>query len=430
MRAMSRSGGRTVTKARIASFAFKLSFVVLAWVAPLGVGRKPRAQEAACGKLPTRTSSNAFEHGSTKYTNDGERRNYCTAPNRSAHKFSLAQCVAREVGTELCLPRRELFIVDASYELFRAHYGMSRAFSAAIAAGTADEALPALYGALLSLRRLLSTLAVDPHRHAVVFAFEGTRKDSPSFRKTLFPAYKANRAAAPPGISRAFPLYEQLVTALGFPAVSSLGFEADDVVAQLVRVATSSDEAVSATIVSADKDFQQLLKQDRVRIVRWDAKKSAYSELDEAAFRNQSGGGAKDALSPQQFADVLALMGDTADNIPGVAGIGPKTAQKLIATYGTLSAMYENIESVRPTRVRELLKTQKDNAELSLELAKLGTTQPPLGEFGSWRALQRKDADQVRCAELFRRVGLREPLLAELLDSANGENSARVTGAD
>ena len=221
-----------------------------------------------------------------------------------------------------------LYLVDASLYVFRAWHSMPDEFHD-------DEGHPvnAVHG---FARFLLELIERETPRHIAV-AFDEALETS--FRNDFYPPYKANREPAPDSLKRQFALCQRLTRALGLPVLSHGRYEADDLIGTLLmRQRAQGNHSV---IVSADKDLSQLLVEgdeqwDYARDQRWTA----------------SGVKARHGVHAHQIADYLALTGDAVDNIPGVPGVGAKTAAVLLAHFGTLDALLARIDEVPYLRLR------------------------------------------------------------------------------
>src|SRR5262249_38484763 len=184
----------------------------------------------------------------------------------------------------------------------------------------------------------------------------------PTFRDTMFTEYKATRTAMPDDLARQLPYVRRLFQALRTPVVEVSGYEADDVLATLVEQALQQED-LEIVIVSGDKDLLQLVG-PRVRVLSVLGRTGERVMYDEAKVRERWG------VEPAQIADVLALMGDSIDNIPGVRGVGEKTAVKLVGQFGGVERLYENLPLVSG-KLRETLAAGRKDALLSRELAVL-----------------------------------------------------------
>jgi len=190
----------------------------------------------------------------------------------------------------------------------------------------------------------------------IVFALDS---EGPTFRKKLYPEYKANRPTPPEELLKQLPIAIEWIEKMGLKTLSKDGYEADDVIATICRYAKR--DGIEAKIVSSDKDLYQLLDDSRVYLYDWVKQKV----IDENGCMEKFG------IEPRYFVDFQALVGDSSDNVPGVPGIGTKTASKLIGEYHTLENLYENIESAGTPRIRKLLLENREKAFLSRELVRL-----------------------------------------------------------
>mmetsp|Transcript_9583 Transcript_9583/g.17272 ORF Transcript_9583/g.17272 Transcript_9583/m.17272 type:complete len:399 (-) Transcript_9583:697-1893(-) len=305
----------------------------------------------------------------------------------------------------------ELIIVDTSFEIFRAYHALKDAFKSRESRGLSTHiALPAIYGFLHSIKRILTHLATDTKFHPIVFTFEGDSTKVPSHRTLLYSDYKATRKQAPEGVTEAFPIVKRLCTALGFRVVQMDGFEADDVIGMLSRMAIEC--GANATIVSPDKDFLQLLEPNRVRIVKVSkTKNQAYDYLYAEEFSESYGG-----LKPAQFADILALIGDVSDNVPGVKGIGEKTAVKLIQQYGNIEKLLNDLENLKGMKLREKIQENREVLEMSKKLV-LISDNLPLDECNvSWKSVQRSEIDVDLVMEILNEVRIGTKVTTEFTD--------------
>jgi DNA polymerase I len=211
-------------------------------------------------------------------------------------------------------------------------------------------------GLLTGFINFIASLHKDHSSDYLIFALDAK---GPSFRAEIDPAYKANRSPAPEELVMQLPIAIEWIDKMGYKSLSQSGFEADDMIASVVRQARQHGFLVR--VVSHDKDLYQLIDDDRVVLVDAISKK----------VMNESHCSEKYGVHPRQFIDYQSLIGDTADNVPGVKGIGKVTAQKLLSQFGTLDALYERLEEVTPVRIKGLLETYRDDAFRSRELVRL-----------------------------------------------------------
>ncbi len=279
--------------------------------------------------------------------------------------------------------RPRLFLIDGSSQMYRAYHAI-RGLS-----GPDGRSTNAVYGFVTMLRKLITDHA--PEYIAASFDLAG-----PTFRDALVADYKANRAPMPDDLAEQIPWVHEACEALGVPVLTSRGFEADDVIGTLARRAVEAGFDVA--IVTGDKDFFQLV----------DGAIRVFNPRDEGTWFDRDAVHAKFGVWPEQVVDVLALMGDTIDNIKGVPGIGEKGARDLIATYGSLDALLERAAEVPQKRYREGLLAHAEDARQSRELARIHTDVPVTVDF---QTLKYRGSDRARCYELFGRLGFRSLLM-------------------
>jgi DNA polymerase-1 len=249
--------------------------------------------------------------------------------------------------------KQHLYLVDGSAYIFRAYHRLPPL--------TNPEGTPvgAVYGYTTMLWKLADDLdkADGPTHLAVVLD-----KSSQSFRNEIYDQYKANRPDPPEDLVPQFPLIRDATRAFSLPLIEEPDVEADDMIASYARAA--QDKGWDVTIVSSDKDLMQLVgEKDGARIDMLDTMKSARIYIDEVQE--------KFGVPPEKVGDVLALMGDSVDNIPGIFGVGPKTASKLIAEHGDLTAALDSAEGMKKSKLKERLIEHRGDAELSRVLVTL-----------------------------------------------------------
>ena len=304
--------------------------------------------------------------------------------------------------------RERLYLADALALAYRAHF----AFISRPLVNSRGMNTSAVYGFAGALIKLLED--EKPEHLAVVFdKLDG----KPNFRDALYDQYKANRPPMPDGIRDGLPYIKRLVEAFDIPVVEEEGVEADDVIGTLARRAES--EGVDVVIVSPDKDFRQLLS-PCVSIFRPAYRGESFDRETEATFRERYG------LEPPQFADVLALLGDTSDNVPGVPGIGDKSAAPLIQQFGSVENLLEHTDEIPQKRIREGLANNRDLALLSKRLV-LIDTQVPL-EL-DWHRLHVTAPDLPAIQEIFDEMEFGGPLRARVAAYARGDRPGARTAA-
>jgi len=210
-------------------------------------------------------------------------------------------------------------------------------------------------GLLTGFTNFISTLQKEHDSDYIIFAIDSK---GDTFRNEIDENYKANRQAPPPELTQQLPVAIEWINKMGYKTLGESGFEADDMIATVVKCAKAKGYKVR--VVSHDKDLYQLIDDDKVVIV--DAIKRKY--VNEKACYEKYG------VTPQQFIDYQSILGDSADNVPGVKGIGKVGAEKLLKEYGTLDNVYENIESIKGAMQKKLLAS-RDAAYMSKELVTL-----------------------------------------------------------
>lgn len=222
--------------------------------------------------------------------------------------------------------------------------------------------------AVYGFTQMLLKMADETDADHIAVIFDRARK---TFRSDIYPDYKAHRPPPPEDLIPQFELVREATRALNIPAVDMDGYEADDLIATYARQAVEAGAEV--TIVSTDKDLMQMVGP---KIKMFDAMKNKKIGLDEVVE--------KFGVSPEKVIDVQALAGDSADNVPGVPGIGVKTAAQLIGEYGDLDGVLANAENIKQPKRREALIENADKARISRELVTLKTDVPvevPLGDL-------------------------------------------------
>jgi DNA polymerase-1 len=268
-----------------------------------------------------------------------------------------------------------LFILDGPGFLFRAYH--------AIPFLSTSKGVPshAVFGMSTMLWKLLRE--DNPEYFAVAWDPPG-----PTFREEKFAAYKETRAPTPDDLRTQIPLVKTLFEALRLPLLEVPGFEADDVLGTVVD--RTRDLPIDLVLVTSDKDMLQLVS-PRVRVFSTTGRGGDRVVFDEAAVK------AKWGVEPAQIPDILALMGDSIDNIPGVPGVGEKTAAKLIGQFGGVARLYENLSLV-PGKLRETLAANRKQALLSRELATVSTRVPIAVDLEAFR---RREPDWERLRALW-----------------------------
>ena len=272
-----------------------------------------------------------------------------------------------------------LFLIDGSNQMYRAYHAI-RGLT-----GPDGKSTNAVYGFVTMLRKLIT----DHHPQYIAASFD---LPGETFRSQLAADYKATRSAMPGDLAEQIAWVHEACEALGVPVYTARGFEADDVIGTMARKAAS--QGFQVAIVTGDKDFFQLVG-DGIRV---------YNPRDDGAWFDAAGVKEKFGVEPNQVIDVLALMGDSIDNVAGVPGIGEKGARDLIATYGSLDELLARAGEVTQKKYREGLQTYADQARQSRELVKIRTdVEVPFDP----EVFRYRGPSNERCYALFSKLGFR-----------------------
>jgi DNA polymerase-1 len=283
-----------------------------------------------------------------------------------------------------------LFLIDGSNQMYRAYHAI-RGLT-----GPDGRSTNAVYGFVTMLRKLITD-----HQPAYIAASFDLAQ--PTFRSELASDYKATRSAMPGDLVEQTAWVHQACEALGVPVYTAQGFEADDVIATMARRA--AEHGFNVAIVTGDKDFFQLVG-DGVRV---------YNPRDEGAWYDEDAVKEKFGVRPAQVIDVLALMGDSVDNVKGVPGIGEKGAKDLISAYGSLDDLLARADQVPQKKYREGLKAHADDARQSRALVKLRTDVEIAFDPEAFRY---HGASRNKCYQLFSQLGFRT-LVTEFAPTAS-----------
>jgi DNA polymerase I len=251
---------------------------------------------------------------------------------------------------------KKLFLLDAYALIFRAYYAFIK--NPRITSKGLNTS--AIFGFLLALEEVLQKQ--KPTHIAVVFD-----TPTPTFRHEMFKEYKAHRDETPEDIKKAVPYIKKLIEAYKIPVIDYPGFEADDVIGTLARKA--SERGFTTYMMTPDKDFAQLVS-DNILMLKpsRSGNESILWGIDDV--KKEFG-----VQRPEQVIDILALMGDTADNIPGAPGVGPKTAMKLISEYGSIEELFRNTDTLKG-KLKEIIENNREQIEMSKKLATIEQNVP------------------------------------------------------
>jgi DNA polymerase-1 len=284
-----------------------------------------------------------------------------------------------------------LTLIDGSGFIFRAYHRLPPL--------TDPEGTPvgAVFGFTAMLWNLIEAARQSPEEDYLAVILDAGKE---SFRNQMYDGYKANRPDPPEDLVPQFPLIRDAVAALGVPCIEKANYEADDLIASYAEAALA--EGMTVTIVSSDKDLMQLIRPGLTLLDTMQNKRFGEAEVLE-----------KWGVPPGRLAEVLALMGDSVDNVPGVPGIGPKTAADLVQQFGTVEGVLANLDGIKRPKLREALGQHADAARLSRELVELRRDLPLEPALAELRLNGRPDRE--RLAVFLARHGFRS-LLAKLGD--------------
>src|SRR5215470_11001209 len=279
-----------------------------------------------------------------------------------------------------------VYLIDGSSQMYRAYHAPVRTADGGLLHNAKGQPTNAVYIFVTMLRKLLNEQR--PEFIAASFDLPGR-----TFRDDLASDYKANRTPMPSELAEQIPMVHAACEALGVPIITSERYEADDVIGTLAERASAAGFDVA--IVTGDKDFFQLVR-DGIRV---------FNPKEEGTWYDAVGVKEKFGVPPELVVDVLALMGDTIDNIKGVPGIGDKGARELIATYGSLENLIAHASEVKNKRYREGLQANTEAALQSRELARIRTDVPV--ELNGEALKYKGPASRERCFQIFTELGFR-----------------------
>src|SRR5689334_12125865 len=279
-------------------------------------------------------------------------------------KASAARSATASPATRSLKKGDHVFLVDGSGYIFRAYHAIR--FEPRTPEGVHVNAV---YGFCAMLWKLLKEMKPDekPTHLAVVFD-----KSEKTFRTEMYKEYKAHRPPPPDDLIPQFPLIREAVRAFDIPCIELGGYEADDLIATYARIACEA--GATATIVSSDKDLMQLVNEC---VVMYDTMKDVRIGIPQVME--------KFGVGPDKVIEVQSLIGDSTDNVPGVPGIGPKTAAELINTFGDLETVLARVGEIKQEKRRQSLIDNAEAARISKKLVTLDNNVPlevPIDELG------------------------------------------------
>ena len=293
------------------------------------------------------------------------------------------------------MPGTDILLIDAYSQIFRCFYAI-RALSNSKGQAT---------NAIFAFTKLMLKIHSDYPTAYGAFIMDCGK---PAFRLELAPDYKANRPPMPDELREQIPVLEELARAFGWPMIVQEGYEADDLLAAIA--AEFDDKTVK--FISADKDLAQIIS-ERVEMLCPAFKGGGFT------LRGRQEAIEKFNVTPEQMVDYLALIGDSSDNIPGLQGVGPKTAAKLINDHGSIANMMANPEEIANPKIREKVQNNAELLEKNIKLITLKTDVPDK-PWGGLDTLSRKEPDWEKIRTICEEMELRS-ILKELPDE-NGSN--------
>lgn len=288
---------------------------------------------------------------------------------------------------------KKLYLIDGMSVAFRAYYAMEQS-------GLANQdGLPT--GAIFSFVNIITSFLEKLHPVNIAVAFDCRQ---PTFRHKLYPEYKANRREFPEDLGTQLPYIKDFLRLIGITCIEQPGYEADDIIGTLsVQAAQNGMEVYCLT---SDKDFYQLLNES-VSVLRISKNTTDLELVKVGDVKGKFG------VEASQVIDYLALIGDTSDNVPGVKGVGEKTAIPLLEQFGTLENIYKNIDKIEKERVKSLLVAGKDTAILSKELVTIDTA-VPLGSISNEDLSHQAIAESNRTESSLNLLALKDTNYEEL----------------
>ncbi len=299
---------------------------------------------------------------------------------------------------------RPLLLIDAYSQIYRGYY--------AVRGLTSPSGAPS--NAIFAMSKLLMKLAKDFDGFDGAFVFDLGKSQA---RLALAPDYKANRPPMPEDLRAQTPAIREMIAAFGWPIVEAEGYEADDLIA-CIALANAGKRQVD--IISSDKDLHQLVGPSVSMLVP--DKDGGFARRGPAETLE------KFEVPPDRIAELLALTGDSSDNIAGVEGVGPKTAASLIKEYGSVKGVMENLDKLKRPALREKLAASKELIERNLKMVRLGGIEPPDADWSEAR-FKRGELQKDKLLAMAEEFRLRS-LSGELKGDAKPQDAAKTEKRD
>src|SRR5215469_3975396 len=291
----------------------------------------------------------------------------------------------------------ELFLIDGNSLAYRAFFALPESIATSTGVPT---------NAIFGFASMLVKILTDYGPKATVVVWDA----GDTGRKAVYADYKAQRASRPDLLREQWPALEPLVDAFGYRNISVDGYEADDVIASLAEVAKAQDPPIEVMVVTGDRDAYQLVD-ERVRIMTTSRGITDTKVYDRQGVIDRYG------IPPELVPDFIGLKGDTSDNIPGVPGIGDKTAAELLQRFGSLENVLDTVDQISGAKRKQNLTEHEQDARISKQLATAKRDIPLELDLGE---LVAQEPDRSKLRDTFRLFELRDPLrrLEEALGSA------------
>ena len=293
----------------------------------------------------------------------------------------------------------ELFLIDGNSLAYRAFFALPESIATSTGMPT---------NAIFGFASMLVKILTDYGPKATVVVWDA----GDTGRKEVYSEYKAQRRSRPDLLKEQWPYLEPLVDAFGYRNLRVEGFEADDVIASIVEKARTADPKIPTMVVTGDRDAYQLVDDGVVKIM------TTSRGITDTRVYDREGVIDRYGIPPELIPDFIGLKGDTSDNIPGVPGIGDKTAAELLQRFGTLENVLDHIDDISGAKRKQNLTEHADDARMSKQLA---TAKRDIDVELDLQAFATASPDRSKLRDTFRKFELREPLrrLEEALGSAD-----------
>ncbi|MGM0588859.1 MAG: DNA polymerase I [Bacteroidota bacterium] len=282
------------------------------------------------------------------------------------------------------MSKQKLFLLDGMALAYRAHFAFINSNL------KNSEGIPT--GAILGFANTLVKMLEEDEPSHIAVAWD---TDQPTFRHEMDEEYKANRPPQPEDLKVGIPLMKEMVSYFGIDNIEAQGYEADDIIGTIANDANAED--IDVYLVTPDKDFMQLVH-DHIMMLKPDNKNGGFIKIDREGVKDYFG------VYPEKVVDVLAILGDKSDNIPGVKGIGKKGAPKLINKYGSLEKAIKEAPNMKSKRHREGLQKYKEQALHAKEMVKIKTDVPDVID---WEGLKWNGPNNEKLGRFFQRMEFR-----------------------